>query len=146
MKMRNLICFIVFITIFPALYGQSDFQIIINKNIAGETLDPATLKNIYLGKKTQWKDGSKIVPVTLKDGDIHQQFMSEVVKKSVTAFNNYWRKMIFTGKGVPPISFQAEQEVVEYINNTEGAVGYISKENQDALSGFGNVVVEELPQ
>jgi hypothetical protein len=39
---------------------------------------------------------------------------------------NYWRKMIFTGKGVMPISFDQETEAIDYIGRTEGAIGYVA--------------------
>ncbi|MBN2103191.1 hypothetical protein JW835_04035 [bacterium] len=118
-----------FILILP-LAAQNDYIIIVNNSIQDETLNQANIKNIFLGKKSRWTDGTKIVPVNLKQGKIHESFIKEMVQKSTNAYMNYWRKMIFTGKGVMPISFENEAEVVRYISRTKGAIGYVSSSAQ----------------
>jgi hypothetical protein len=34
--------------------------------------------------------------------------------------------MVFTGKGIPPKSFDTEAELVDFVKTTPGAVGYVS--------------------
>ena len=36
--------------------------------------------------------------------------------------------MVFTGNGTPPKQFKTEQELLEYVTETEGAIGYIDAE------------------
>jgi ABC-type phosphate transport system substrate-binding protein len=39
---------------------------------------------------------------------------------------NYFRTLVFTGKGSPPKSFATTDEIIQYVANTEGAIGYVS--------------------
>ncbi|MBN1782173.1 hypothetical protein JW948_13655 [bacterium] len=108
------------------LFAQNDFVMIINKNIQETSINRSSAESIFLGKKSRWTDGTKIVPVTLKEGELHESFIREIVKKSTNAYMNYWRKMIFTGKGVMPVSFDNEKDLIEYVGRTDGAIGYVS--------------------
>ena len=117
--------------------AQDNYIIVANKSVQDQFLSRSTLENIFLGKKSRWNDGIQIVPVTLKEGAAHESFINEVIHKSVNAYMNYWRKMIFTGKGVMPIAFENDIEVMNYINRTEGAIGYISSKN--LMNEFENI-------
>jgi len=40
-------------------------------------------------------------------------------------YRNYGRHMVFNGKGAKPTSFDTEGDLIRYISETEGAIGYI---------------------
>jgi ABC-type phosphate transport system substrate-binding protein len=100
--------------------------IIVNSELKVSVLDRETVQNIFLGKKNKWEDGNKIVPVTLQEGDTHRIFLKNIVNKNPSTFKNYWLAKVFTGKGIPPISFKEEAELIEYVAKTKGAIGYVS--------------------
>ncbi len=116
--------------VFLLMIGGSAFAdvlVITNKAVSEKGLSKEDLKGVFLGKKKKWKDKSKIHFVTLKDPDVHQTFLKAYVKKSEKQYANYWRKMVFTGKGKIPKSFETTEELMEYVANTPGAIGYIDK-------------------
>lgn len=113
------------VSILP-LAAQNDYVIVVHKNVQETSVKRANVEKIFLGKKSRWSDGTKIVPVNLKQGKTYDAFIEQVIQKSTNAYMNYWRKMIFTGKGVMPVSFPEEADVLEYIGRTEGAIGYVS--------------------
>ena len=78
----------------------------------------------------------------MKEGEIHEQFIREVIRKSLNAYMNYWRKMIFTGKGVMPVSFETNKEILQYVNNTPGAIGYLS--DTVKINDFEDVAIVQL--
>ena len=84
--------------------AMADQVIIVNKGVSVSSIDADSMQKIYLGKKTKWDNGDKIVPVTLNEGPVHDAFLKNIVKKSSTQFLTYWKQMIFTGKGIPPKS------------------------------------------
>ena len=112
--------------VFPAYSDGVDVLVIANSSVEVDSVSSKFLKKVYLGKSKKWEDGEKLVPVSLKKGEVHTNFIKEVVKKSISQFNTYWKKKIFTGKGTPPKSFDTEAELVKYIKNTPGSLGYIS--------------------
>ncbi len=106
----------------------ADQIVIVNNNVSVGSLDGNTLKKIYLGKKTKWDNGDKIVPVTLKEGPVHDNFLNNIIKKNNSQFLTYWKKMIFTGKGVPPRSVPSDTDVVNFVSSTPGGIGYIDSQ------------------
>lgn len=106
----------------------SEPVIIVNDKVPDNALSATDVKNIFLGKKVTWEDGQKISFVVLEAGDTHTVFLKEYVKKSTAQFRNYWRNLLFTGKGVEPKSFASETDLMEYVSGNDGMIGYISKE------------------
>ncbi len=107
--------------------------IICNKNVSESSLSKTDVKQIFLGQKSQWSDGSSISIMTLKKGDTHKQFCKTFTRKSTSQFRAYWKKMVFTGKGQNPPTVATEKELIEFVIKTEGAVGYLSTQNVSDL-------------
>ena len=104
----------------------ADVVVIANKNVSETSMTKDKVKNIFLGKIVKWQDSSRIHFVTLK-GDVHKSFLKEYIGRSTNQYKTYWKKVLFTGKGSMPKTFSTEQEIIQYVANTEGAVGYINK-------------------
>ena len=121
----------------PGIAADVGVMVITNHSVKKNSITQKDLEKIYLGKKTRWDNGKKIVPVILDDRDIHENFLSKYIKKSPEQFNNYWKRQVFTGRGKELKSFNSLEETIDYIKNTSGAIGYItsdpSKVNYDDL-------------
>lgn len=104
----------------------SAYQVIVNNGVPIDSVSKNDLKNIYLGKKSRWDCDEKIEAVTLSCGDTHSCFLNDIVQKTPAQFGIYWKRVIFTGKGVPFHKVDSEEEMVDYVQSTPGAVGYIS--------------------
>jgi hypothetical protein len=46
--------------------------------------------------------------------------------KTVAGLDNYYRSLVFTGKGAMPKTLQSDAEVLAYVKKTKGAIGYVS--------------------
>ncbi len=101
-------------------------QIIVNSSVPDLAIDKATIGNIYHGKKTSWSNGAKIVPIMLKSGAVHEDFVANILGKTTSQFNNFWTQAMFTGQGIPPQTVNSDAEVVQFVNNTPGAIGYVA--------------------
>ena len=104
----------------------ADVLIIANKNVSEDSISKEDVKNIFLGNTVKWKDKSSISFVILKN-DVHRAFLKEYIKRSSSQYGNYWKKMVFTGKGRQPRAFETEKELIRYVAETDGAIGYINK-------------------
>jgi ABC-type phosphate transport system substrate-binding protein len=104
----------------------ADVLIIANKNVSEDSISKEEVKNIFLGKTVKWLDKSSISFVILKN-DVHKDFLKEYIKRSSSQYGNYWKKMVFTGKGSKPKAFETEKDLVRYVAETKGAIGYINK-------------------
>ncbi len=118
----------------PGIAGNVGVIVITNQSVKITSITPKDLENIYVGKKTRWSKDEKITPVILNIQDIHESFLSKYVNKSPEQFNTYWKRKVFTGRGKELRSFKNKEDVIEYVKNTTGAIGYIpAKINYDEL-------------
>lgn len=112
----------------PIRAASGEVVIVANKNVPVDTLSKKDLKNIYLGTKTKWEDKRRIGFVLLESGPIHKNFIETYIKRSPIQFSRYWKNMVFTGKGDYPKIFNTDQQVIKYLESSDGTIGYISAE------------------
>lgn len=126
MKIRVIAAALVTIMLLPALSAAGDLVLIGNPSLRESTLRKKDVKNIYLGKKRVWKDGTKIVFAIQTEKDLLKLFLKEYVGKSPSQYDNFWRNRIFSGKGSSPLTFDGNQEMINFVSKTKGAIGYVS--------------------
>jgi ABC-type phosphate transport system substrate-binding protein len=127
MKTRAIITFILFLAfLLPVVSSAGEIVIITNENVTVSTLAQEDLKQIFLGKKTSWDNGDKIIFVVQDRLSVKEPFLKTYVKKSASQYDNYWKKQVFTGKGKAPQSFSSEQELVQFVSQTPGAISYVT--------------------
>ena len=103
------------------------FKIVVNKNNPVTKMTRAEVSNIFLKKKPKWPDGEKMMPVDLvSTNPLREIFSQRVHQKSVSAIKIYWQKKIYAGTGLPPAERKNDTEVLVYIRNHSGAIGYVS--------------------
>jgi ABC-type phosphate transport system substrate-binding protein len=103
-----------------------------NKNVAGEKLDAATVKAVFLGKKVAWDGAGRVALAVLKSGPIADTFLQGAVDMNTSAFNNHWRRLAMTGGGTAPKSFEKEEDLRKFVAETPGAIGFVDSANADA--------------
>ena len=100
---------------------------LVTANNPVEKLSKRELRRLLLGKTKQWRNGDKVVLATLRGGVAHSQFIEAYVGKTAKQFTNYWRKMLFSGKGRMPKAFRSQRELASFVANHKGALGYTSE-------------------
>lgn len=118
-------------TVFTLQAASDDIIVIANKNVPETMLTPGDVKSIFLGEKSQWSNGRKIFFVLLKDYEVHNKFLAEFINKSVTQYNNHWKKLVFIGRGRTPTFFNSADQIIDYVSSVEGAIGYIPASRMD---------------
>ena len=125
---------VLWLTFFYSAHFETEEVLVISHPANPVTaLAKEELQRIFLNKLRRWQDGTRIIPVTLETGQIHEQFLETYVHKTRIQFSLFWKRIIFTGKGIPPTTFSTEIEVVAYVSGTPGAIGYVS--SQTPLDG-----------
>ncbi|MBV1880896.1 MAG: hypothetical protein KUG82_04645 [Pseudomonadales bacterium] len=61
--------------------------------------------------------------------DIRNRFYKIISNKSPMQMKAYWSRLIFTGKGVPPVAVLTIEEVIDIVSDEPNYIGYID-ENQ----------------
>ncbi len=107
--------------------GSPGFLVVVHTDNLVEELSCSDLEKIYLKRKLTWEDGTRITPVDQQAGSpVRELFSRAVFQKPASALKRYWQRMIFTGKGTPPLEVTSDREVLECIVTNPLAIGYIS--------------------
>ena len=105
--------------------AQAEVVVVTHKSVNTENLDIKAIKKIFLGKKTYWEDNKKITLFILAKSPAHEEFVKKYLGKSENQFTNYWKQLLFTGKGMMPHRVR-DEELIAKIKETEGAIGYVT--------------------
>lgn len=120
--------FLFLISIRPALAQEnSDIKVIANNDVKLTEVDGKFIQKLFLGKTKKWPDSSKAVPLILKDDNAEKIFVEKYVGKSLSKFKNHWKKLIFTGRGIPPKEFKTVEELTENMKKISGSISFVPK-------------------
>jgi TonB family protein len=100
--------------------------IIANPSVKGGKISASEVKSVFLGERNSLRDGTHVVPVLSKGGAAHEAFLKNYLATNDDALQNYYRALVFTGKGLMPKALRSDAEVVAYVAKTRGAIGYVS--------------------
>jgi len=123
----NLLLLAVSLSVHCAIARAQDVFIIANKDFADSQITSAELRSIFTGVRSRLSDGTRVIPVTLKGGPVHEVFLKNYLQQNPDEFRICWRKAVFTGKGSMIRDFSTEAALFEYVSTVPGAVGYVSR-------------------
>jgi len=112
---------------FVSVYGLAgDVRIIANPSVRADAISAEEIKSIFLQERNSLRDGTHVEPVLSKGGPAHAAFLKDYLSQNDDALQNYYRTLVFTGKGSMPKALRSDEEVVGYVARTRGAIGYVS--------------------
>ncbi len=104
----------------------AEMVVIVNKDNPLFAISRAEVEMIYLGKKKQFQNGLPAVPVDLPaDFPLRREFFANVLGKGEESYRLYWVRMIFSGKGQPPLTLAAEDEAVRFVSRNKGGIAFV---------------------
>lgn len=112
--------------------ASADVVLITNakSTVTSVTLDQVS--NLYLGKTTQWADGTVVSLADLPESsNVRTEFYGKLGKTS-TQVKATWSRIMFTGKGTPPREFNLSNQVKAFVAATPTGVGYVERSAADA--------------
>jgi ABC-type phosphate transport system substrate-binding protein len=117
------------------------FKVIVHAANPTKQVSKQELSQLFLKKVKQWKDNNEVIlPVDLVDNSpIRQKFSEMIHGREVASIKAYWQKQIFSGRGVPPEEKKSDEEVLKYVSENPGAVGYIAEATK--IDAYSNVKV-----
>lgn len=117
--------FILFSILASSLFA--DVILIANESCKIENISTIELKNLYLGlNKTI--NNEKVNIYDSKDVKLYEEFVTEVLKKSVVSMETYWVKMLFSGRAKPPQQITYSQ-FLDLMNSKECNIIYVDSKN-----------------
>lgn len=103
------------------------FRVVVHAENATASAPSDFVMNAFLKKTSRWPEGEPIQPVDLRFGSpTREAFSKSILRRSAAAVRNYWQQRIFTGRGVPPPEVSSDADVIRYVQEHPGGIGYVS--------------------
>ena len=103
------------------------FIVIVHPSNPTNSASRELVADAFLKKTTQWPSGGIIRPVDLTPrSPTRRQFSEEVLHRSISEVRGYWQQRIFSGRDVPPPELESDDDVIRFVLDHEGGVGYVS--------------------
>lgn len=93
-----------------------------------KVLSEKQIRDIFLGDKTTWDDGTKIYFAVIRKGPVHEAFLEKYIGMSGKDYARYWKRQILTGKATTIKLYLTEAQIVEYVSRVKGSIGYVSSD------------------
>ncbi len=122
--------FLLLLLLVAPLTGAVD--LVVNKSVPQDTLSRSYVRSIFSMRTTSWPNGIPIHVFVLGDkSELHAQFSKKILGVFPHQLRRAWNRQIFTGTGQAPTRVNTEQDMIEQVGQTPGAIGYISEGNID---------------
>ena len=89
-------------------------------------LDLQTLQRLYTGRAVEVGGQNIVVANAAPGSSARQRFLAQVVQLDDERYRAYWTVRRHVGKGTPPRELRSTAEVLEFVQNTPGAVAYLT--------------------
>lgn len=113
---------------------RAPYALVVNSKSPLAKISDDDVSRIFLGKKTLWEDsGMRVQPALLdEDQATAQSFLESVLKKSVSQYRAYWKRLLFSGGGTAPRTFRSSDQVVDFVARQPGGIGVVEGAPADA--------------
>lgn len=92
------------------------------------SLSEEEIAQIFLGHRSRLPNGEQAVPIDqLEDSPVRETFYARYARMSPAQLKAHWSKIIFTGRGRPPVAVSDGVEVKKRLAQKPNAIGYIDE-------------------
>ena len=90
-------------------------------------LDATTLEKIYTGKVIE-VEGKPVTAVNANSGStLRNRFLQVYLNQDEDKYTAYWTVRRYIGKGASPREMSSSADVINFVQSTPGAIGYIDE-------------------
>jgi len=116
----------------PTSVSAGDYVLIVNKKNPLDKIPRNEARDIYLGKKAFWDSGARVRISTRSKGDVHDDFVRDLVHLSPQQFVTHWKRILFTGTGSVPTDLATDDDVKRWVADHPDGIGYIDRVQLDS--------------
>jgi hypothetical protein len=113
--------------------AMAEVVAVVSARSPATTMTTNQIVDIFLGRASRFPDGRPAAPIDQIEGSAaREEFYRTYAGKSPAQLNAHWAKIVFTGRGHPPVAVANGLEVKKHVVVNPGAIGYIERNLVDA--------------
>lgn len=119
--------------------AAAELAIIVHPANSVTQINKSELSDLYLGRSEAFGNGLVAEPLEQSSqSPVRRHFIKAVLGMDEGALKSHWSKLMFSGKGQPPVTLADDAEIREAVATNRRAIGYI---NKNAVNGSVKVVL-----
>lgn len=100
--------------------------LVANPSVPIEAIDQPTLRDLFLGRRTTWPNGLRVVVVLQRNSGSNQRLAREL-GKTPQQLINWWKRLVFTGEGSMPEQVDNGEDLIARVASVPGAIGWVER-------------------
>ncbi len=109
----------------------SQVAVIAHKSVPVDTIKKSELLDFYTADIKKWINGDKVIVNDLKPKGEVKKIFYKFLGKTPSRMKSIWLKNMLSGEGDPPEALKSEEEMLQKIAATPGAIGFLSHTKVD---------------
>ena len=127
-KLKLVLLIMVALALSVPKVNASELYVMVNESVMVAELSRSELRQIFTGQRQYWNNGTKITVFVLEDRDeLHKQFCRDILQMFPYQLSRIWDQITYSGQGVTPVRVTSYQALIDALENTEGAIGYVDR-------------------
>jgi ABC-type phosphate transport system substrate-binding protein len=107
--------------------SADEFRVVVHEGVRGTQISRQALSTIYMERFARWSDQTPVTPIDQSlQAPARKTFTSRVIGQPVSAVMAHWHRRMADGRGRPPSVLGSDDEVLAFVAQNRGAVGYVS--------------------
>lgn len=132
----------IFILVLFSLSSQGMY-LVVNKNNDISKISKNMVSKMFLGRIFRWPNNDPaFVADYVASHDIRKEFSNDFLNEQPFKVYKIWIRNSLSGKSAPPHYFKDEAELLNYVSQERGAIGYV----KNKVSTHSGVRYLELKQ
>ncbi|MCH8020502.1 hypothetical protein IH785_11635 [candidate division KSB1 bacterium] len=109
----------------------SQVAVIAHKSVPVDTIKKSELLDFYTADVKKWINGEKVIVNDLKPKGEVKKIFYKFLGKTPSRMKSIWLRNMLSGEGDPPEALKSEEEMLQKIAATPGAIGFLSHTKVD---------------
>ncbi len=110
----------------PSVGADAGVRVIVNPQVKGNVITRTVLTQIFLKQAPRYADGAAAQPVDQSvKSQVRTAFSSRILGQALIEVQVYWQRKMSQGVTPPPVR-TSDEDVVAFVAQTPGAIGYVS--------------------
>ena len=112
---------------------RAEIVVIVSAKNPLKALSGEQAADLFLGKAADFPNGAKAVPIDQSEGSpVRDQFYRKTSGKAPAQMKAHWARMLFTGRGQPPVESGDNAAIRRLVADNPELVGYIDRSALDS--------------
>ena len=112
--------------------AHADLFVIVNNQNSTAALSAVQIERIFLLKAKRFESGEPAAPVNQDEKSaVRSAFNEKVMGRDEAQLKYYWSRKMFSGGDKPPPVLRSDAEVVSFVAENAGGIGYLATAPKD---------------